>query len=158
MRRALTRNVAATEPEHPDARLRGRTYAVPFEHVWRAAVTLADGGLSRWSLLSADDYEGILHAKAHTLVRKRVSDVTVRISLDQDAQTRVDARSASREGRVDFGLNARRLARFFKHLDARVEEARRALVRQRQQREQDQQDARQAQQNADGDPATAGTS
>lgn len=131
MQRALTRTVAATEPAHEDSRLRGRTYSVPFEHVWQAAVTLADRGLPRWKLISADDHEGVVRAKARSLVRKRVSDVTVSITLDENAQTRVDARSASREGRYDLGVNARHLARFFKALDSRVEEARRALARRR---------------------------
>jgi uncharacterized protein (DUF1499 family) len=43
--------------------------------------------------------------------------VEVRILLDADAQTRVDARSVSRVEKADLGANARRLVRFFDGLD-----------------------------------------
>jgi hypothetical protein len=120
VKRALSENAAETSPQAEDARLRGRTYAVPFEDVWRAALGLADGGRRGWRLISADDETGEIVAEARTLVFGFVDDVTLRIVLDADAQTRIDMRSASRTGRADLGTNARRIADFFRRLDTLV--------------------------------------
>lgn len=120
LKRALTRNVAETSDAPDDPRLRGRAYAIPFEDVWRAAHALAGGKLHGWRIVAADDREGIIEAEARTLVFRFVDDVTIRIRLDEDAQTRVDVRSASRKGRADLGANARRIARFFRALDRRL--------------------------------------
>ena len=125
MWRALTRNFAETAPVHDDARLRGRTYAIPFEDVWNAAHALCTVGMRGWRLVAADDEEGVMKAEATTVFRRKIDDVVIRISLDRDAQTRVDARAGAREGRGDWGRNARRLNRFFRALDSAVVEARR---------------------------------
>lgn len=117
---ALTRNQAATAADHWDPRLRGRTYAIPFEQVWQAARALASGALRGWRLVDADDYEGVIIAEARTLVLRYVDDVTIRIYLDADAQTRVDVQSRSRKGSGDLGANARRIARFLRALDRAV--------------------------------------
>lgn len=121
IRRALTGNRAATAPDHEDPSLRGRTYAVPFERVWRAALTIASGR-SGWTILDADDLEGHIRIEAKTPVLRFVDDVEIRIGLDADAQTRVDMTSGSRKGKVDLGTNARRIRRFFKHLDRKLSE------------------------------------
>lgn len=120
----LTRNVAFTAPGSGDPRLVGRTYAIPFEEVWRASNELVDGGLKRWERFEADDQEGIIRGVARGRIERFTSTITVRISLDEDAQTRVDALAASRAGRSDLGSNARWLHRFFTALDARIEENR----------------------------------
>ena len=128
----LTRNVAFTAPGAEDERLRGRTYAIPFEDVWQASLQLVSGGLKRWELLEYDDREGIIRGIAHGRLKRFTSAVTIRISLDVDAQTRVDALSASRVGRMDLGVNTRRLHRFFRALDRAMAEAtsrRRAAAR-----------------------------
>jgi hypothetical protein len=111
---------AATRPDHPDERLRGRTLAIPFEDVWQAALALADGGLRGWRLLHADDREGVIAAEAKGLIRRAIDDVEIRVALDSDAQTRIDAFSVARRGRHDFGANARRLRSFFQRLDKAV--------------------------------------
>jgi len=120
-RLAMTRNVAYTAPDSPDDELRGRTYVIPFETVWRASLSLVSGGLSGWSLLGADDGEGIIRGRVRSRFQRFESAITLRISLDRDAQTRVDGMSASHLGRVDFGVNARRLRRFFRALDGAME-------------------------------------
>lgn len=120
MRTGLTRNVAFTAPGSDDERLQGRTYAVPFETVWQAALSLVDGGLRGWSLTESDDAEGIIRGRARGGLRRTESAITLRISLDQDAQTRIDGLSASRVGRADLGANARRLGRFFRALDRAI--------------------------------------
>lgn len=115
--RGLTANAATTAPDATDPRLRGRTYAIPFEQVWQAALALADGGLPRWRLLKANDHDGIIRARARTALLGLEADVTIQIGLDADAQTRVDARAARRAVRADLGVNARRIASFFRALD-----------------------------------------
>ncbi len=117
---ALTRNRAATGHNHWDPRLRGRTYHIPFEPVWQAALELAGGELPRWKIVDADDYEGVIAAEAKTFLMRYVDDVRIHIYLDDDAQTRVDLVSQSRKGRGDLGTNARRLARFLRALDRKV--------------------------------------
>ncbi len=122
--RGLTRNVALTAPASPDPRLRGRTYAVPFEDTWQVASELMDGGLKRWELLDSDDREGVLRGVAGAPLARFISTVTVRITLDRDAQTRVDGLAASRTARADLGSNARKLHRFFTALDRGLEDRR----------------------------------
>jgi hypothetical protein len=120
---AISRSRAATGYDHWDPRLRGRTYHIPFEPVWQAALALASGGkggLRRWHVVQSDDTEGIIDAEARTFWLRFVDDVRINVYLDDDAQTRVDVVSKSRKGRADFGTNARRVARFLRALDRRV--------------------------------------
>lgn len=124
----LTRNVAFTLPDSPDERLQGRTYAVPFEEVWQAASRLLGGGIERWELRETDDEDGILRGVAVGRVDWLAGAVTVRITLDPDAQTRVDALSASRTARGDLGANARHLYRFFTALDRELETRRKTPI------------------------------
>ena len=119
----LTRNVAFTAPAAEDERLRGRTYAIPFEDVWQASLHLIDGGLARWELLEYDDREGIIRGLARGRFPRSTSAITIRVTLDVDAQTRVDGLSASRVGRMDLGANARHLDLFFRSLDTAMVEA-----------------------------------
>jgi hypothetical protein len=120
MLRGLTTNFAETARAHRDARLRGRTYAIPFEDVWNAAHALAAGALPRWHIAAADDEDGVIRAEAVTLVRRKCDDIVIRVTLDENGQTRVDARAGAREGHGDWGRNARRLDRFFRALDDAV--------------------------------------
>lgn len=118
--RALSRNHAHTGLHDADPRLRGRTYAIPFEDVWQAARSLANGGLRRWHITHSDDYDGVIQAEARTLFFRFVDDVTITIRLDENAQTRVDMQSRSRKGGVDFGTNARRIGKFFRAMDNKL--------------------------------------
>jgi len=112
----LTKSGAATSPNAEDPRLRGRTYAIPFDVVWAAALAVADGGLPRWRLVEADDHEGVIRAESDTGLGAP-SDIVITITLDANAQTRVDARAAYRGTRGDMGACTRRIARFFAALD-----------------------------------------
>jgi hypothetical protein len=115
---------ARTHRDAADPRLRGRTYHVPFEDVWQAARTLADGGLRGWTLLSADDQEGHIVASATARFGKVVDHVHIGVHLDRDAQTRVDVHSGPQEGgRRAFGRHRRRIGRFLKRLDREVPKA-----------------------------------
>lgn len=121
VRTGFIRNRVMTAPDSDDPRLKGRTYAIPFEAVWQASLRLANGELRGWSVLEADDDEGTIRAVVRGRIERFESAVTVRISLDIDAQTRVDATAGSPAVRGDLGVNARRLGRFFRHLDALLE-------------------------------------
>ena len=63
---------------------------------------------------------GHIDAVDKTLVMGFPDDVTVRIR-PLAGQTRIDVRSASRYGRHDFGVNARRIARFATELQAQLD-------------------------------------
>ena len=118
--RGLTTNSAETDPHATDRRLVGRTYAIPFDDVWSAVVALADGGLLGWSTVSANDQTGTIRAESKTLMLRFVDDVDIQVELDENAQTRVDVRSASRKGRGDLGRNRRTIGRLLRRLDKRV--------------------------------------
>lgn len=110
-------NQAATDPDHPVPGLRGRTYAIPFEQVWQAALGVAGGGLSRWSLVRSDDVTGHILAEIGPALLRPAADVLVKVTLDADAQTRVDLSTSSRTERWDLGASHRRVRAFFRALD-----------------------------------------
>lgn len=126
--RGLTENRADTNPAHADPRLRGRTYAIPFDRVWNACLELADGGLPRWWVARSDDQRGVIEARQKTLVFRFIDDVRIFVGLDNNAQTRVDMISRSRKGRGDLGTNARRIHRFLRALDERLDATPREIL------------------------------
>ena len=71
----------------------------------------------RWRLLQADDLAGFIRVRCTTVVFRFEDDLEIRIGLDEHALTRVDIRAGSRKGRVDLGMNVRRVGRFFKKID-----------------------------------------
>lgn len=118
--RGLTHNRAYTgDDDSADARLRGREYAVPFSTVWDAALQIARSTRG-WTVTASDPRGGEIVAEARTALWKFTDDVWIRVSLDEDGQTRVDMTSASRVGSADLGTNARRIARFLHALDRQV--------------------------------------
>jgi len=119
-RRVLGDGAAQTRPDANDHRFRGRTYSIPFEDVWQASIAILESGLRGCSVRLANDRDGIIIAEATATLPRRIDDITVSITLDKDAQTRIDMRSLSRDGKSDFGANARRIAKFFEMLDARM--------------------------------------
>lgn len=120
LRAVLWEDRARTHPEHPDESLKGRTYAIPFAQVWAAVVEIASGGLRGWTTVVADEDLGVLRAECQVLVFRFVDDVEIWVSLDENAQTRVDMSSSSRVERGDLGRNARRIRKFFQVLDRRI--------------------------------------
>ena len=122
---AFTVNRAFTDPEADDPRLRGRSYGVPFARVWSAALEVAQHTRG-WTVTASDPVAGEIVAEARTRLWKFTDDVWVRLSLDEDGQTRVDMASSSRKGGGDLGTNARRIARFLRTLDGRLSAANRA--------------------------------
>lgn len=114
----LTTNHMETRPDHRDPSLRGRAYAIPFQAVWEAAEREARAGLQE---VKTDRVEGRIAGEAHTRVFGFVDDVEIRVALDQEGWTRVDLTSRSRVGVGDLGTNRRRIARFLRNLDGRLE-------------------------------------
>ncbi len=117
--RGLTRNRAFTDPEADDPRLRTRVYGVPFARVWTAALGTA-GALRGWKVTASNPRSGEIAAEAATRTLSFVDDIWIRVSLDEDGQTRVDVASQSRVGRADLGTNARRIARFLHAMEGRM--------------------------------------
>ncbi|MDZ7780852.1 MAG: hypothetical protein U5R14_13105 [Gemmatimonadota bacterium] len=107
----------ATDPHAADTGLRGRTYAIPFDRVWKAARGLADGGLRRWSLVRDDDREGTLEARSRTWPLGRVDEVMVSVGLDENGQTRVDLRCRRIGDQVVQRRHPRLVRTFFARLD-----------------------------------------
>ncbi len=115
--RGLKTNGAETAEDAAAPWLRGRTYGIPFDRVWHTALALADGGLPRWSLLEADDYEGVVQAEIAAAYLRPATRVTIRIGLGVDAQTRVDAAASAPDRNGDLGTSTRAIALFFTRLD-----------------------------------------
>ena len=107
---------AETDPWSDDPRLTGRTYAIPFEQVWRECMKFVEER-GRWRLLQADDLAGFIRVRCTTVVFRFEDDLEIRIGLDEHALTRVDVRAGSVKGRADLGMNVRRVGRFFRKLD-----------------------------------------
>lgn len=122
---ALTTNRAFTDAEADDPRLRERAYSIPFAQVWTAALEIA-GQTRGWTVVSSDPVGGEIVAEATTRLWGFTDDVWIRLSLDDEGQTRVEMASASRKGGADLGTNARRIARFLRSLDARLFGSKRA--------------------------------
>lgn len=116
MTAAEGRGRAATAPDGADPELRGRTYTIPFEDVWQASLGLTGGGLRGWSTGATDDQEGVIHASSRSLLGAE-HEIVIRISLDENGQTRVDATAEAQRPERDFGAASRRLRRFFRALD-----------------------------------------
>lgn len=114
------RGFAQTSADASDPSLRGRTYSIPFEDVWQAALKLTGGGLFRWTRHDADDHAGVITASTKALAGA-LHGIEIRIGLDENGQTRVDASAAAHRPLSDFGRSRRRLRRFFRALDRTLE-------------------------------------
>jgi hypothetical protein len=119
----LIEREAATDARHIDPRLRGRTYAIPFDTVWQAALSIGGGGIRGWSIVRTNDQHGVLELLVQPGIGPHSKHVDVRadIGLDANAQTRIDMKAVSRTVRGDMGRTKRLLHRFFTQLDARLE-------------------------------------
>lgn len=120
MMRGLSSERTATHPDHPDERLRGRSYAIPFELVWTSALILAEEEVEGWSVQRWDDKAGTIFVEAQLSLLRRTDDVRIHVSLDPNAQTRVDLESEPRQGKVDLGKTAQRIGVFFTLLDKKI--------------------------------------
>jgi len=113
----LRENRAATDAAHHEPGLRGRTYAIPFEDVWQASMTVVGGRLPRWTHVRSDDVTGIILADVGPAFLRPAGDVLIKVTLDENAQTRVDMSTSSRTERWDLGASYRRVSQFYRALD-----------------------------------------
>lgn len=118
--RGLRENQAKSDAQAVDPRLRGRTYAIPFEDVWQASIGLCGGGLWGWAISDSDDQAGVIEGLVQTALPWPDVDIRVLISLDHNAQTRVDLWAVARTERGDLGRTRRLIGRFLKRLDRRL--------------------------------------
>ncbi len=109
-------NLVETNPWSDDPRLIGRTYAIPFEAVWRSCMRIVRQR-SRWRILKSDDLAGFIRVRCVTPFFRKEDDFEILVGLDEHGLTRVDLRSMSRTDRRDLGVNVRRVGRFSKRLD-----------------------------------------
>jgi uncharacterized protein (DUF1499 family) len=79
--------------------------AVAFERAEKAARAMG------WEIVAAEPAEGRIEATDTSLLFGFKDDVVVRVKAE-GAGSRVDARSVSRVGRSDFGVNAKRVRKF----------------------------------------------
>lgn len=112
---------AHSSADSDDPGLVGRTYAIPFRTVWEAVVRLAGGGLWGWATTDSDETAGIVEARVRGLILRFPATVEITVSLDDDAQTRVDLAADGRHRGGDLGANARRIRRFCSVLDRALE-------------------------------------
>ena len=71
----------------------------------------------RWRLQHADETEGFIAATCKSRVFGFVDDLTLWVRLDRNGLTEVAARSRSRTGKGDFGVNRRRIQEIMATLD-----------------------------------------
>src|SRR5262245_11134430 len=74
----------------------------------------------RWVEVEADAARGRLAWEATTAVFRFTDDVAMVVTADPAGGTHLDATSASRVGKSDFGANGRRLRSFLGELEARL--------------------------------------
>ncbi len=117
----LARYEAATDPSSQDRRLRGRTYAIPFERVWTCALKVAGGAVRGWQITASNDESGIIDVSCTTMLWRLSDDVRITVGLDANAQTRVDVTGAARDRRPDLGRNARKIGILCRSLDQALE-------------------------------------
>ena len=117
MWKGFTERAARTSPDSKDPVLAGRTYAIPFDPVWRAAQELSSGGLSGWTLVSSDDQLGVIRADVRSPLLPLEAHALVSVTLDPDGQTRVDMSALGNHRGGDLRVNYRRIRHFFRSLD-----------------------------------------
>ncbi|MBT8493862.1 MAG: DUF1499 domain-containing protein [Deltaproteobacteria bacterium] len=94
--------------------LRSLTSTRPAREVFDAAMVVAKRQ-PRWRLHVVDPEDGFLEAVAYRRYFGLRDDVVIRVRSG-DGETRVDMRSASRLGPVDFGVNAERIGAYLRQL------------------------------------------
>ena len=103
-------------PEYPD--VMPRLYPAEPGRVFDAALH-AINAMPRWTLVLSQEDSGEIRAERKSRLWRFVDDVTIRVK-ENGAVTVVEARSASRVGRGDFGQNARNIRALFQELDRQM--------------------------------------
>ena len=121
MWKGFTERAARTGPDSNDPVLAGRTYAIPFDPVWKAALELSGGGLRGWKLVSSDDRLGVIRADVRGPLLPLEAHVLVSVTLDRNGQTRVDMSALGNHRGGDLRVNYRRIGHFFRSLDTSLD-------------------------------------
>ena len=83
--------------------------ALPPDQAWGRALAVAKA--KGWAIVKADPAAGIIEADDRSRWFGFTDDIAIRVSAAEGG-SRVDIRSAARQGRGDFGVNARRVLGF----------------------------------------------
>lgn len=87
----------------------------PAEQVFQSVERLVEMQKD-WTITRNDPAEGVIEAISITKLWRFPHDVVIRVRPDGNGAALVDMRSRSREGRVDFGANAKRIREFLARL------------------------------------------
>lgn len=117
MWKGFTERAARTSPDSDDPVLSGRTYAIPFDPVWTAALDLAGGRLRGWTVVGSDDQLGVIRADVRGPLVPLEANVLVAVTLDPNGQTRVDMSALGNHRGGDLRVNYHRIKRFLSSLD-----------------------------------------
>jgi uncharacterized protein (DUF1499 family) len=93
--------------------------ALPPEEAFAQARAVAEG--KGWEIVAKVPEEGRIEATVSSLLYGFKDEFTVRIT-PADGGSKVDVRSRSRLGRIDRGVNAKRIRAYFAELEARAGE------------------------------------
>lgn len=92
--------------------------ALPQGEAFRRALEAAKA-MPGWKLVASDPASGRIEANDTSRWFRFVDDVVIRV-MPEGAGSRIDVRSESRQGRSDFGVNAKRVRAYLAELRARV--------------------------------------
>ncbi len=112
-------NEARTDPHADDPRLRGRTYAIPFDAVWQCCLSVGRE-LPQWSVHRSDDKAGRIQSVVASGMLFPAVYVGIDVGLDRNGQTRVDVEAKSASERSNLGRSRRLVIRFVAELDKRL--------------------------------------
>jgi uncharacterized protein (DUF1499 family) len=88
--------------------------AAPQQALHRAELAARAMG---WDIVAVDPQAGRIEATATTLLFGFKDDVVIRVAPQAAGGSRIDVRSASRVGRSDLGVNARRIRAYIKEFN-----------------------------------------
>jgi uncharacterized protein (DUF1499 family) len=93
--------------------------ALPTERAFAEALAVAQS-MPGWTIVTADADAGRIEASEQSRWFRFTDDVVIRIVGDE-AGTRIDMRSTSRQGSSDYGVNAQRIRAYFAALRQRIQ-------------------------------------
>jgi uncharacterized protein (DUF1499 family) len=94
-----------------------RTSLPPDEAFKRALATAQ--GMSGWTIVASDPQARTIEGSQHTMFMGFTDDFVIRVAPDGSG-SRIDMRSESRQGRSDFGVNAKRVRSYMAALKAKL--------------------------------------
>jgi uncharacterized protein (DUF1499 family) len=95
------------------------TTALPPKEAFQRALAAAQA-MPRWTIVRSDPAAGIIEGSERTLFMGFTDDFVIRVS-PEGSGSRIDMRSESRQGRSDFGVNAKRIRTYLAALKPRLQ-------------------------------------